>query len=182
MAVAGCDGLQCLSCGPGQFGGARGLPLQHHQALATHTVLARSEGTGEVAANDSSAKSVATQTPDHTPMARPTLRRQTPEVGARCGNTARRDLCGGHAVTCVPTAIDRTRNNGGAPRRKEWRLAHGAVGGRSVPYYGCSGPSERRMRLCFSVALRVPRSVSMVKIASLPLIVNPRTSQTMTKT
>ncbi|MDQ2765347.1 MAG: hypothetical protein M3Y22_18285, partial [Pseudomonadota bacterium] len=26
-------------------------------------------------------------------------------MGARCGNTARRDLCGGHPVTCVPTAI-----------------------------------------------------------------------------
>jgi hypothetical protein len=32
-------------------------------------------------------------------------RRQTLEVGARCGNTARPDLCGGHAVTRVPTAI-----------------------------------------------------------------------------
>ena len=38
---------------------------------------------------------------------------------------------------------------------------------RSVPYYGRSGLSERRMRLCFSVALCVPRSVSVVKIACL---------------
>ena len=29
-------------------------------------------------------------------------------------------------------------------------------------------------RLCFSVALRVPRSVSVVKVACLPRIVNPR--------
>ena len=31
--------------------------------------------------------------------------RQTPEVGARCANRARRDLCGGRSVTGVPTAI-----------------------------------------------------------------------------
>jgi len=40
-------------------------------------------------------------------VAKRTLRRQTPKVGARCGNTARRDLCGGRAVTRVPTAICR---------------------------------------------------------------------------
>ena len=79
---------------------------------------------------------------------------------------------------------DRTINNGGALRRKEWpsraallagtgeRLA--GTGGRSVPHYGSSGLSERRLRLCFSVALRVPRSVSVMKITCLPLIVNPR--------
>jgi hypothetical protein len=27
-----------------------------------------------------------------------------PEAGARCGSAARRDLCGGHRVTGVPTA------------------------------------------------------------------------------
>ena len=36
--------------------------------------------------------------------ARP-LCRQTPKVGARCANRARRDLCGGRPVTGVPTAI-----------------------------------------------------------------------------
>ena len=34
-----------------------------------------------------------------------TLRRQTPKVGARCVNHARRDLCGGLPVMEVPTAI-----------------------------------------------------------------------------
>ena len=32
------------------------------------------------------------------------LRRQTPEVGAGCGNSARPDLCGGRPATDVPTA------------------------------------------------------------------------------
>src|SRR5207237_211772 len=35
------------------------------------------------------------------------LRRQTPEVGAVCGNTARTDLCGGRWATGVPTAKPR---------------------------------------------------------------------------
>jgi RNA-directed DNA polymerase len=33
------------------------------------------------------------------------LCRQTPQVGARCANRARRDLCGGRSVMSVPTAI-----------------------------------------------------------------------------
>ncbi|MGO9147538.1 MAG: hypothetical protein ACLQDF_14340 [Desulfomonilia bacterium] len=31
--------------------------------------------------------------------------RQTPKVGARCVNCARRDLCGGCSVRSIPTAI-----------------------------------------------------------------------------
>ena len=30
--------------------------------------------------------------------------RQTPKAGARCVNSARRDLCGGYPVTGIPTA------------------------------------------------------------------------------
>ncbi|QHP67998.1 hypothetical protein EI171_12205 [Bradyrhizobium sp. LCT2] len=37
-------------------------------------------------------------------MAEAALRRQTPEVGARCLNWARRDLRGGRPVMGVPTA------------------------------------------------------------------------------
>jgi len=33
------------------------------------------------------------------------LRRQTPEVGAVCGKSARTVLCGGRAVMRVPTAV-----------------------------------------------------------------------------
>jgi hypothetical protein len=38
-------------------------------------------------------------------MARPTLPRQAPKVGAVCGNPARTDLCGGRSAMTVPTAI-----------------------------------------------------------------------------
>ena len=36
--------------------------------------------------------------------AEPTSLRYTPEVGARCVSSARRDLCGGCRVTGIPTA------------------------------------------------------------------------------
>src|ERR1039458_7018256 len=39
-------------------------------------------------------------------MAKPTLRRQTPKVGAVCEKAARTVLCGGRSVMGVPTAID----------------------------------------------------------------------------
>ena len=44
-------------------------------------------------------------------MARKTLRRQTPKVGAVCLNWARTDLCGGREVTRVPTAKAAGRRN-----------------------------------------------------------------------
>jgi len=37
-------------------------------------------------------------------LAKCAVRRQTPEVGAECGNSARSDLCGGRSVMTVPTA------------------------------------------------------------------------------
>jgi hypothetical protein len=33
----------------------------------------------------------------------------SPKAGARCGSAARRELCGGHRVTGVPTAPDSSR-------------------------------------------------------------------------
>ncbi|RDJ98086.1 hypothetical protein DN412_41545 [Cupriavidus lacunae] len=44
-------------------------------------------------------------------MARPAFCRQTPKVGARCPNWARRDLCGGCSVMSIPTAIQAIRSS-----------------------------------------------------------------------
>ncbi|MCI3186793.1 hypothetical protein EQM10_07290 [Klebsiella pneumoniae] len=40
-------------------------------------------------------------------MACGAVHRQTPKAGARCVNSARRDLCGGYPVTGIPTATFR---------------------------------------------------------------------------
>lgn len=45
----------------------------------------------------------AAETPHPSPLAEPAVCRQTPEVGAVCGNPARTELCGARAVMGVPT-------------------------------------------------------------------------------
>ena len=51
---------------------------------------------------------LAPETQDPSPVAERPLRRQTPEVGAVCPNSARTDLCGGRSAMSVPTAIARS--------------------------------------------------------------------------
>ena len=48
---------------------------------------------------------LAPQAANPPPLAQHAVRRQTPEVGAVCGNAARTVLCGGRSVMSVPTAI-----------------------------------------------------------------------------
>ena len=97
-------GLLRLSRCADQLRGARGLPLQRRQPLAAHAAGA-ARRTDVVAADDRAADRWLPETAYHASVAERTLRRQTPKVGAGCGNTARPDLCGGRAVMRVPTAI-----------------------------------------------------------------------------
>src|SRR5207237_4615399 len=110
-------GLLRLSRGPDQCPRALGLPLPPHRPLAAHASLAQPEGRNDVGADDQAPGSLAPTTPHHPSLAQPPLCRSSPEVGARCGNAARRDLCGGCVVTCIPTAI------GTEKRRREARKA-----------------------------------------------------------
>jgi hypothetical protein len=48
---------------------------------------------------------LASETQNPSSLARPALCRYSPKVGAQCVNCARWDLCGGHRVTGIPTAI-----------------------------------------------------------------------------
>ena len=50
------------------------------------------------------ADGMAPETPHPSSLAKPAVCRQTPKVGAVCGNPARTDLCGGTGVTRFPTA------------------------------------------------------------------------------
>src|SRR5437870_13763732 len=50
-------------------------------------------------------KIAASATSHPSSLARPTLCRHSPKVGAQCVNCARWDLCGGYRVTGIPTAI-----------------------------------------------------------------------------
>jgi hypothetical protein len=55
---------------------------------------------------------LAPKTAHPAPLAASALRRQTPEVGAVCGNPARTDLCGGRSAISVPTANRALRRRG----------------------------------------------------------------------
>jgi hypothetical protein len=56
---------------------------------------------------------LAPYAPDYPSLAISTLPRQTPKVGAVCGNSARTVLCGGRLVMNVPTAIQNCGEAGG---------------------------------------------------------------------
>src|SRR3984885_5918858 len=71
----------------------------------THASAAEPERPHHVGPDRPTGRGVATQAPYPTPLAKRSLRRQTPEVGAVCGQAARTDLCGGRPVMGVPTAI-----------------------------------------------------------------------------
>ncbi len=74
--------------------------------------------------DDQNRRRLAAQTAHPSSMARTKLCRQSPKVGARCVNCARRDLCGGRSVMGVSTAIQlaskvecNAGSNGNAPRK-----------------------------------------------------------------
>ena len=64
--------------------------------------------TGRLGRHGQAGQSLAAQAPDIPPLAGSALPRQTPKVGAVCGNAARTVLCGGRPVMRVPTAIETT--------------------------------------------------------------------------
>src|SRR5208282_6005907 len=75
--------------------------------LAPATVPAQPEGVCGVGADGETGGRIPPKAPYPSPLAKCAVCRQTPEVGAECGNPARSDLCGGTGVTRFPTANPR---------------------------------------------------------------------------
>ena len=65
------------------------LALLRHGPLAAHAPAARPEAPHDLGADRQGRRPLAPQTAHPPPLAAPTLRRQTPEVGAVCGKAAR---------------------------------------------------------------------------------------------
>src|ERR1700678_846002 len=84
----------------------RGLSALCGRSLATLARTAKSAGSHNVEPDGETRGRVLTITTHPSSVAQRSFRRQTPEVGARCVNHARRDLCGGCAAMRIPTAID----------------------------------------------------------------------------
>ena len=94
-----------LPCGADELRGTPGIPRPCPGSLATLAQAAKSEGQHDVRADEEAGQRLASTTAYPSSVATRPLRRQTPEVGAVCGNPARTVLCGGHPVMGVPTAI-----------------------------------------------------------------------------
>src|SRR5664280_495282 len=84
-----------------------GIPPPCRRPLAARLAPAQPEGPDEVDNHGTAGGALAAQTPDIPSLAVSALSRQTPKVGAVCGNSARTVLCGGRSVMGVPTAINR---------------------------------------------------------------------------
>ena len=82
--------------------------FRHHVIDLWRRALRRRSQTGshDVDRDGQAGRSLAAQAPDIPSLAVSTLPRQTPKVGAVCGNSARTVLCGGRPVMGVPTAIE----------------------------------------------------------------------------
>src|SRR5271156_5780733 len=106
MAGGGGAGLLCLPRRAHQRACPLGVPPPCHQPLATRPAPAQPEGQDVMDRHGQTGQALAAQAPDIPPLASSTLPRQTPKVGAVCGNAARTVLCGGRAVMRVPTATE----------------------------------------------------------------------------
>jgi hypothetical protein len=96
---------------------ALGVPTLCWRYLATRLAPAQPEGQDDMGDGGQAGRPLASRAPDISSLAGSTLSRQTPEVGAVCGNAARMVLCGGRPVTGVPTAINSLIDNERRPEK-----------------------------------------------------------------
>jgi hypothetical protein len=94
-------------------------PLRSLPRLAAHVATAQQVAQPVLGAFRLIGETLHSTIPQYSSLPGGAVSSQTPEAGALCGNSARRDLCGGQRVTTVPTATIRpmTRH---PPRIFEW--------------------------------------------------------------
>src|SRR5882757_4806213 len=81
------------------------IPLLRHRTLAAIAQATQSERRHDLGADYAVGQRLAPETGYPSSMAKNTLRRYAPKVGAVCGKAARTVLCGGRSAMSVPTAI-----------------------------------------------------------------------------
>src|SRR5262249_41742250 len=77
------------------------VPSSCHRPLAACAAATQPEGQADLGTDDAAGGRLAPETAHPASLAKRSLRRHTPEVGAVCGKAARTDLCGGREVTRV---------------------------------------------------------------------------------
>ena len=74
------------------------------RALALAALPSEPEGVCGMGTDGETGRRIPPKAPYPASLAKCAVCRQTPEVGAECGNSARSDLCGGRSAMAVPTA------------------------------------------------------------------------------
>ena len=105
VVAGGGERLLCVPRGAHQFQGAGIIPTTRHRHLAAHATAAQPEGQDDTQADGRHREQLAAPSSHPSPLAKRTICRQPPEVGAECVNRACSDLCGGRSAMGVPTAI-----------------------------------------------------------------------------
>ena len=105
MATTSSERLLCVPCGSDQYRKHSRIPSPCCRPLATGAQASQSKGSHHMGTYCAHSFRLVAHPTNPSSLAECTLSRQTPEVGARCVNRARRDLCGGYSVRGIPTAI-----------------------------------------------------------------------------
>ena len=108
MACPGASWLVGLLRRADERAGDHSVPAPSGRSLAPRHQATGTEASARMAANEGNRQSLPAVSAHPASVARTTVSRQSPEVGARCGSTARRDLCGGRPAMAVPTATPRS--------------------------------------------------------------------------
>ncbi len=84
---------------------AVGLPLSHQHSLVPKSAATQPAAPADVGTDGPTYRAIPTVTARSAPVAKPSVHRQSLEVGAECVSSARSDLCGGWSAMAIPTAI-----------------------------------------------------------------------------
>jgi hypothetical protein len=103
MAGTGSQRILCIPRGADKLPGTRAVPRSHCSALEARTSAAKPERTANLEENAETRRCLVTTTAHSSSLARATLRRHSPKVGAVCLNRACTDLSGGRSARNVPT-------------------------------------------------------------------------------
>ena len=85
---------------------AVGLPISHQHHLVPKSAATQPAASADVGTDGPTYQAVPTVTARAAPVAKPSVPRQTLEVGAECVSSARSDLCGGWSAMAISTAKD----------------------------------------------------------------------------
>ena len=113
LAEAGGSGLLRLPCRAHKRAHAAHVPERGRVPLDAQPTQAQPAGQDDMGEDEDAVRGVAPQAPGSPSLAIAEVCRQTPKVGAVCGNSASTVLCGGTGVTRFPTAIKYARDEDG---------------------------------------------------------------------